>query len=522
MILKNIFSILVGKNLKKTVPNIFNFGSLTYLIVLFNILGKSNLSILLSLVQSFLIIITLGLSGNFRSIILSKLYKYDGLVLLRIFFYLILICLIFFGIFYLRLITQYSLLMFLLIARKLHDWIEELLLIKVQKQKKETGFLYLAVQASFLIPLPFIDLQYLYGYIIIWIVSTSLIFFTEYSKIFRRISSINISDIKSNHNNLTVLFATILPTLANYIFRYAIKNEFESKIASIIISSITLGTLLWSFLILVLLPDFISELRKNNNLIELSRFYFVSFTVISLIFVSLTIYCSKDLLYFYNLDYKIALVSLVAGFLLLISNVRKQFLIQGSGISSLSEEIEINLVFVLGLVSVLGLHFTYDRYFFYPALLFFHGLLSVYVYESSALAKKDKKKSGLSFSLLVVLFLIFFIYISTNLLISILINFNLHNLKLIFIAFNIFALINFFCKTIKMKSYFLTFSFYSTLLLGFFIINYLHTYNLLVSLNLIIFTLYNFLFQKLRTIMNVDLLMPIITLGNIFSALFFL
>ena len=149
MILKTIFSALTffGKvNIHSPLVYVISYASLSYILIILNGLGNHQLAISLALLQSALTIVTVGLSANFRSLILTNHHKKNYSLNTR--FLMSLFATLIFSVIIFRFSTNHPFLLLLLALRKLLDWIEELFVID---NNSKLNFYYFTIQILLLI-----------------------------------------------------------------------------------------------------------------------------------------------------------------------------------------------------------------------------------------------------------------------------------------------------------------------------------------------------------------------------------
>lgn len=148
MILKTIFRALTFSG-KVSIHNLLvycvSYASLSYILIILNGLGNHQLAISLALLQSALTIVTVGLSANFRSLILSNYHKKNYSLNIR--FFISLFVTLIFSVIIFRFSTNHPFLLLLLALRKLLDWMEELFVIN---NNSKLNFYYLIIQIFFI------------------------------------------------------------------------------------------------------------------------------------------------------------------------------------------------------------------------------------------------------------------------------------------------------------------------------------------------------------------------------------
>ena len=332
--------------LKKSLPFFFNYGALSYIFIIFNLLGEHILSVNLSIFQSILFLYTASLSGDFRNIVLSNKTYYEKLLRYRIFSTLVFFILAIFSIPFID--KNYLLILSMLALRKFIDWLEEILLIR--DTKKNLDFIYLITQLFFLLPFPFIFLYFqswIFIFFALWIFSTIFIFSNSYKIILNKdfyrvklkISFTNQINIKSQ------IYATFFMALGNFVLRYSISKLTDIDLASSIISSLSIGGFTGSLVSNVFTPNVLSYYKKRASLINtLERYVFSSsFIAVLIIYVNLGRNFIEDL----NLNFYTLIMSFLAGNILLLSNYKRMYLIQIKKVTTEKEDFIINLFLLI-------------------------------------------------------------------------------------------------------------------------------------------------------------------------------
>lgn len=517
MISKNTFSILRLCE-KISIHSLLVYGlgyaSLSYILIILNGLGNHQLAILIAVLQSALTIVTIGFSANSRSLILSNSYKKKYLLKIRIL--ISLFAALIFSVLIFSFNTNYSFLLLLLALRKLLDWIEELFIID---NSSKLNLYYFTIQLLFITFFPFLDFNnnfQLDAYLIIWNLSTIILFFNSYLKILIPTSIFSWKNSKAEWT-LKIFFATLLPTLIGFAYRYRGLKIFDIQTAAKVFSSLSISGAFTSFVIYAFLPDFIFQIQRSNKNKIISTIW-ASFFLIIITIAILVTYLFRDNIDSMNLSYKFLILGFVTGIIYLFSNIYKVFLVQKYKISTLAEETTIALV-VLTLIIFSRRSEPVSYYIFIP---FIGAIISLIIY--------DIKKVYLINTFEIKKFLYIILFFVCNILIALLL-FNqdilfkslLFKLNLFFLLAVIFL---FFDRIFKrLFSSFNSLLFLSFILLSYIAIieNYLHDVDRNFSFYIFIITIFmtQYLYTNICRFINLNFTYYVILLYLISSTFFF-
>ena len=382
MILKNTYRNLgiPGKfRISKLLIYGFSFGSLSYILIILNALGNHDLAISIALIQSSLSIATSGFGSNSRSILLAKIlgksYFLSSRLLLSLF------SIFFISLYLVVAAPNHALVLFLLSLRKLSDWLDEIPIARNSGNKNNiSNTYYFIAQSFFLILFPFLDFNNSFltcTYLIIWIFFTFILFFNFYRKNLKyNLITKNFLPSANKTFAISALLATLIPTLAGYLYRYRAYKIFDIGTASMLISSFAIAGAFTSFLIYVFLPEFINEVGKSKSSKRTLYLWASIITSLSFILIFITYHYQKNLEVL-NFSYKYIILGSIAGITYLFSNVIKVYLIQKYKISTLFEEFNINLV-LISLIVFSQLSYSANLYFMLPLIA---SILSLLIYD---------------------------------------------------------------------------------------------------------------------------------------------
>ena len=346
----------------KSIPFLFNYASMTYIFIMFNLLGEHSISITLSLLQGILALIIAAFSGDSRSIFLSNAKNYSALIRYRL-IVLFLISVIFLECMILT--RQYlSLLSFLLIIRRFLDWLEEILLLK-SKNIRIGNLKYFIAQIIFLLPFPFIYSSlsgYLTIYFILWFFSTIYILFHEYIFLFSKLSlpkffldKVNIYPTKIKKQ----IYATTFVALGSFILRFSLVNYLDTKSAASIISAFSVGGFSGSLISNTFIPNLINDF-KSSRIIERILVKYLILVIIITAFVFFKYEFEID--NYLNLNLKALVYSFLGGSFFLLANYYRAYLIQIKNVTTEKEDFLINIFLISCILfASLGInsHFEY-------------------------------------------------------------------------------------------------------------------------------------------------------------------
>lgn len=374
------------KSTLKSLPFFFNYASLSYIFVIFNILGDHSISISLSLMQSFLSLYITAFSGDFRSLFLSESKSYLLLVKHRSLAAIVFV--IIFSVYTILSSANYLLLFLLLIVRKFLDWVEEILLLK-SKKISPWNSKYFIVQIFFLLPFPFLY-RYLSGWLsiffILWFFSTIYILFDEYKLLFHnfylRVPSFRrmpFLEVKIKNQ----ILATTFIALGNCILRLSLINYLDTKAASSLICAFTVGGFSGSLISNIFIPNLIKN-YKNYKLIKshiMTYIFFVS--VISIFFISNILNANHI---YKNIDLNALILTFIGGSILLLSNFYRIYLIQINKITTEKEDFLINL-FLICFVLFLCI----DNHSYFQYIILVTSIFSLSIYKFKTLSILNEK-----------------------------------------------------------------------------------------------------------------------------------
>ena len=354
----------------------FGFGSLSFILICLNALGKHDIAISIGLIQSGIYLITIGLSGNFRSLALADVFPAKNLLAVR--FVISIICLVLAPVILFALNFDYKFILFLLVFRKFLDWIDELCILENFKKKSLKNNFYFFIQLSFLIYFPFINFKntlLVILYLTFWNISTILLFFKNY---LQNIKFVNFSFPSSFnhifHNSLLPVFiATFIPSLVNNFFRIRIFKIFDIQTASKLISTFALAGTITSFLIFVIIPDFIKQIKDKNNKLNII-YKWILYVLLIYLFICFVSHFFRANIEALNISYKIFLLAIISGFFYLLSNGMKTYQIQKYQISCLGEEYSINFA-ILSMILFSPASNVLNYFAFIPIIGAFFSLL---------------------------------------------------------------------------------------------------------------------------------------------------
>ena len=416
MILKNLFNhlTLFGRfNLYKSLIYGFGFGSLSFILIALNVLGKHQLAISVGLIQSAIYIITIGLSSNYRSLALSEAKTVKGIGNIRTFFSIIFLFVS--GIFLLTADLKYTLVLFFLIMRKVFDWIEEIFIFESFEKNKRKNLTYFFIQLAFLIYFPFVNFEnkIISGlYLVFWNISTFYIFKSFYIKNIRTIThNLNFKFFYTSFfGSITLVLATLIPTLVNYFYRLRIFKTFDVQTAASIISTLSLGGIFTSFLVFVFMPDFVNILKDETNK-RTTIFLWVALIAILYSLFTIIVYFFSSYLEGLNINFSIFCIAITTGFFYLMSNAEKTYQIQKYHTSSFHEEVTINFIILCLIVFAPSSNVK----FYFVIIPLIGSLVSFFIYDLNKFIL-DKNNIKRIFLYLFLLFTIlasqFFILIS--------------------------------------------------------------------------------------------------------------
>ena len=376
MILKTIFSALTffGKvNIHSPLVYVISYASLSYILIILNGLGNHQLAISLALLQSALTIVTVGLSANFRSLILTNHHKKNYSLNTR--FLMSLFATLIFSVIIFRFSTNHPFLLLLLALRKLLDWIEELFVID---NNSKLNFYYFTIQIFFITFFPFLDFNNNFqsdAYLIIWNLSTIILCFNSYRKILIPTAKFSWKTFNIEWT-LKIFLATLIPTLVGLAYKYRAFKIFDAQTAAKITSSLAISGAFTTFLIYVFLPDFIFQIGRSNKK-KIISIIWSSFLLIIATIIILVTYLFRHDIESVNLSYKFLIFGIFTGIIYLFSNVYRIFLIQKYKISTLTEEATIALV----VLSLIIFSRRYDSASYYIFIPFIGAATSLIIYD---------------------------------------------------------------------------------------------------------------------------------------------
>lgn len=386
----------------KSLPFLFNYGTLSYIFITLNFLGNHLLSVNLSLLQSIIFLFTASFSGDFRSLILGNKSYYDNLLIYRIFLIFLFLTA---SIFIIPFINEsYLLIFWMLVLRRFFDWIEEIFLLEANR--KVSDITYFIIQLLFLIPFPFI-LTYFKSwtliFLVFWIFSTSFIFINEYKIIFNKyLYKGKLNTILFIHRDVNKqIFATIYIALGNYILRYSVIKFISIKSASAIISSFSIGGIVGSLITNIFIPNFLMSFKdyRFNKVILMWLFILQLLIFIPILYFNL----GRNFIESLNLDFYTLILSFLGGNIALMANFNRFYLLQIKKITSEREDFIINL-FLLILVFIL----LYQLNHYYESITLILSIFSFVVFSFRRALASDNKSIIFSSTFIYLFALIFF------------------------------------------------------------------------------------------------------------------
>ena len=392
----------------KSLPFLFNYGALSYIFILLNLVGEHALSVNLSIFQAIIFLFTASFSGDFRSMFLGNNNFYYILIKYRIIAILAFLIIAFFSMPFID--KSYHLIFSLLALRRFLDWIEEILLLR--STKKNLVFIYSSTQLLFLIPSPFIIIyikSWLFIYMAFWIFSTSIIFIKEYKIIFMEFlnKKLFIANTFINQPNLhRQIYATIFIAIGNFILRYSINQFHNIESASAIISSFSIGGIAGSLISNTFIPNFLVYF-KNIGSNRSSLMWYVFLQALITIFI-LYFNLGRNYIESLNLDFYTLILSFLGGNIAILANFKRFYLLQIKKVTSEREDLIINL-FLLIVIFIL----LHQLKHYYESITLITSIFSFAIFsfrKDLVLNNKNIIFSWLLFYLLVLIFFPFFIF----------------------------------------------------------------------------------------------------------------
>lgn len=368
-----------------------SYSSLTYIFVILNFYGLHKESLDISIFQGLMSCITLGLSGDFRSLFfVSKNYSN---LLIKFRLAVIFLLAIMIVLYYLKIPAADNKIFFMGLAiKRIIDWIDEIVIISTQSflADKLFKYKYLYSQALFLILLPFVYIkapQVLICYFVVWI-TINLFMTMKYYKIFfvqGKNTDLGKSGIKySKQFIVSQLISTFLINCSNIFLRVIFLISFSAKESSMIISSFALGGMFFSITSNSFLPY---AVQKNKNRLKyVTYFYNIKYLIFTLIFFIITaLFYLKGYFFNLNLSGNIILISIFSGAILFISNYLRYFIIQLMKYPTLNEDSLINIIFIYFLIFM---SLYTKEYLIYSTLFLSLITLTIYTLKYQALQNK--------------------------------------------------------------------------------------------------------------------------------------
>lgn len=376
------------KKIKITEPLIYlvNYSSLTYIFISLNFLNNHAVSVQISIIQALIAFLTLGFSGDIRSIFLIKnshnnAYRVLLIRLLLSFIFILVYVIIFRG-------TDF-IFMLALIAKRCTEWIDEVILNTIGALKNSALKLrYFSIQLIFISILPFFFVafpKFILLYFLCWCILSFLTTKNFYMEILIDRKSNNeaiSSSIEAYISNTLInrqLFSTLLINSSNLLLRILIYSSFVILEASAIISSMTIGGFFFSLFGNAYLPSYIQP-NFDYKSILIKQLNPKNLFLIIILFITAYIYMflfiPDKVLFRFNILPKYILYSFLGGFFLIISNYSRFFLIQNKKISTLNEDLVIHFLFCFTLIFI----YSYNKgsYFLFATLGL--GLFSCLIY----------------------------------------------------------------------------------------------------------------------------------------------
>jgi hypothetical protein len=389
-------------NFKNLIIYSIQYGSLSIILLALNAMNQDELVLSLSLLQSAIYIVTIGLAANLRSLSLAKQYLSSSLFKIRL--YIAATAFVFMAIILYYINAKYFAFTMMLASRKLLDWIDEILILNSTDENRK--IIYIIVQLGFLIGFPFIIFLNVVNttyYLLLWNLSMIFImkgFYLELGKHFRVSGKAN-KIFKIFVSTYPNILATLFPTIANYFYRVNIIEVFEIKKASNLIMSLTLSGVISSFFIFIFIPELVNNFRKHKKGIYL--LIFLSFIILTYSLISFFTYKYKVELNQYNLNHKFIFFGCIAGVLTLIASSMRIFQIQLLKITSFPEETIISLI-IISLIFLAPANASANYYAIVPI---FGAVISIVIYDinNSFLDEKIILKKFLYTFLFIVIFL---------------------------------------------------------------------------------------------------------------------
>ena len=371
------------KNIVNTYPYFFNFGSMSYIFVMLNILNAHKLSIYVSLVTTFLSLTLMAFSGDFRNISYSIPKKTSplplelilGQIRARAAIGIFIVFIIF--LFLLEVESEFIFLIILLTVRRVLDWIDEIFIIWSKNNKIIIS--YSLVQVSFLIPFPWVISnldKFAYIYLVFWIFLTMLVFLPIYLNLFSKINFTNpiffpIS-LRQQVFATTSLFAGVL------VLRLFITKSYSSKEASNIISSMALGGFFGSFVNGLFLSDIVRDLKNILDYKKIHYFFLkITASILFIIVISFlypNLFNKLGIFSHDNINYNFVLYGIFFSFLNLIVSLKRTYIIQKNKSFTFKEDLLGTLIFLLALVFIVFQGIPVSEFFLF--FVIFISLLS--------------------------------------------------------------------------------------------------------------------------------------------------
>ena len=367
---------------------LISYSSFTYIFLILNFYGHHHDSLTIGIFQALVSFITLGFSGDFRSLYFTN--EIYSRLLIKFRSYVITSLLV--GMtFYFLVVPDSTLKSFvlLLLFKRLIDWIDEVVIISSKAFLTDNLFKYkyILIQVFFIIFLPYIYLNmwaYMKYYFLIMIVYNFYILKRYYMLFYiKNMKKIKFQEITANQKNLFVsqLISTSLLNLSNIALRVIITISFLPQKSSMIISSFALGSMAFSMANNSILPYVVQKAGKVSGITPyLKKNVPLIFTVIFL-FVTL-LWFLRDIFYSVNLSFEIASLSLLSSATLFCSSFFRYSIIQFKGSSTLRDDFFIHSLFIL---TVLGLYINWQEYLIYSTILLGSISLSVFAVRHNAL-----------------------------------------------------------------------------------------------------------------------------------------
>lgn len=402
--LKHNSLFLLFKKAPETIIYALTYVSLTYFFILLNMLGMHELSLQISLLQSIVAFITIGLSGDLRSIYLSNKKYY--LIVNRARFFLFvaaLIALFIAKFYYFSNIFNFPIILFIgLIVRRLFDWFDEIL-IATNAERKEDGQFFIAhyflVQGIFIFSLPFFYkfyAIYIFPYIFSWLFLTIYLarklyikFYLDNLKNFSFLKKKESSNVDHSKQLAYQIFSTLMINANNLVLRYLITLSFPIRTAAMIISSYSIGGFLFSIISNVFLPNVISKFLINKIHRHFKKNIILYFLLIFANYVAFQKYSPE----YINVSWLVISSSFVGGGVLLLSNYIRLYIIQIKNNSTLFEDFIIHASF---LIIICYIYFTHKiDYFMYAINIL--SFLSLFIFYNAYKLSSSKLNLNLSY-----------------------------------------------------------------------------------------------------------------------------